>query len=155
VIRIELTVEIACPPENVFAALTDLEHLPDWQSSAVSSKPDGTLAVGTRIRERRRLMGRELDNELEVTAYDPPRRFALEGRSGPVPLSIDHELVEKDGKTVLRVHAQAEPGALYKLAEPMIKRTAEQELRTDFERLKGRLEAGGDVTAASAPVTNE
>ena len=154
-IRIELTVEIACPPENVFAALTDLEHLPDWQSSAVSSKPDGTLAVGTRIRERRRLMGRELDNELEVTAYDPPRRFALEGRSGPVPLSIDHELVENDGKTVLRVHAQAEPGALYKLAEPMIKRTAEQELRTDFERLKGRLEAGGDVTAASAPVTNE
>ena len=154
-IRIELTVEIACPPENVFAALTDLEHLPDWQSSAVSSKPDGTLAVGTRIRERRRSMGRELDTELEVTAYDPPRRFALEGRSGPVPLSIDHELVEKDGKTVLRVHAQAEPGSLYKLAEPMIKRTAEQELRTDFERLKGRLEAGGDVTAATAPVTNE
>jgi uncharacterized protein YndB with AHSA1/START domain len=155
VIRIELTVEIACPPENVFAALTDLEHLPDWQSSAVSSKPDGRLAVGTRIRERRSMLGRELDNELEVTAYDPPRRFALEGRSGPVPLSIDHELVEKDGKTVVRVHAQAEPGALYKLAEPMIKRTAEQELRTDFERLKGRLEVGDDVTAASAPVTNE
>jgi uncharacterized protein YndB with AHSA1/START domain len=155
VIRIELTVEIACPPENVFAALTDLEHLPDWQSSAVSSKPDGRLAVGTRIRERRSMLGRELDNELEVTAYDPPRRFALEGRSGPVPLSIDHELVEKDGKTVVRVHAQAEPGALYKLAEPMIKRTAEQELRTDFERLKGRLEAGDDVTAASTPVTNQ
>ena len=154
-IRIELTVEIACPPENVFTALTDLEHLPDWQSSAVSSKPDGRLAVGTRIRERRSMLGRELDNELEVTAYDPPRRFALEGRSGPVPLSIDHELVEKDGKTVVRVHAQAEPGALYKLAEPMIKRTAEQELLTDFERLKGRLEVGDDVTAASAPVTNE
>jgi uncharacterized protein YndB with AHSA1/START domain len=152
VVRIELTVDIACPAEKVFAALTDLEHLPDWQSSAVSSKPDGPLGVGTRIREQRSLMGRVLDNELEVTAYDPPRRFALEGRSGAVPLSIDHELVENDGKTVLRVHAQAQPGALYKLAEPMIKRTAEQELRTDFERLKGRLEAG---TAASAPITNE
>ena len=151
-VRIELTVDIACPAEKVFAALTDLEHLPDWQSSAVSSKPDGPLGVGTRIREQRSLMGRVLDNELEVTAYDPPRRFALEGRSGAVPLSIDHELVENDGKTVLRVHAQAQPGALYKLAEPMIKRTAEQELRTDFERLKGRLEAG---TAASAPITNE
>jgi hypothetical protein len=41
------------------------------------------------------------------------------------------------------------------LAEPMIKRIAEQELRTDFERLKGGLEAWGDVTAASAPVANE
>jgi uncharacterized protein YndB with AHSA1/START domain len=147
VVRIELTLEIACPAENVFAALTDLEHLPDWQSSAVSSKPDGPLAVGTRIREQRTLMGRVLDNELEVTAYEPPRRFTLEGRTGPVPLSVDHELVENAGKTVLHMHAQAEPGSLFKLAEPMIKRTAEQELRADFERLKGRLEASGEEIA--------
>jgi uncharacterized protein YndB with AHSA1/START domain len=142
VVRIELTLEVACPAENVFAALTDLEHLPDWQSSSVSSKADGPLAVGTRIREQRTLMGRVLDNELEVTAFDPPRRITLEGRSGPVPLSIDHELVEDDGKTVLHVRAKAEPGSLFRLAEPMIARTVEQELRADFERLKGRLEAG-------------
>ena len=141
-VRIELTVEIECPAQKVFAALTDLEHLPDWQSSAVSAKPDGPLAVGTRIREQRTLMGRVLDNELEVTAYDPPRRFTLEGRSGSVPLSIDHELVEDDGKTVLHVQGKAEPGSLFKLAEPMIAHTAEQELRADFERLKVRLEAG-------------
>ena len=97
------------------------------------------------------MMGREIDNELEVTAYDPPRRFALEGRSGPVPLSVDHELVEDNGQTVLHVRGQAEPGALFKLAEPMIKRTAEQELRTDFERLKDQLEAGG-YPSESAPV---
>jgi uncharacterized protein YndB with AHSA1/START domain len=151
VIRIELTVEIARPPEEVFDALTDLEQLPEWQSSAVSSKPDGPLAVGTRIREQRRMMGREIDNELEVTAYDPPWHFALEGRSGAVPLSVDHELVDDDGNTVLQVHAQAEPGSLFKLAEPMIARTAEQELRADFERLKGRLEGAG-YRSESAPV---
>jgi uncharacterized protein YndB with AHSA1/START domain len=151
VIRIELTVEIACPPETVFAALTDLEQLPEWQSSALSSKADGRLAVGARIREQRSMMGRELENELEVTAYDPPRRFALEGRSGPVPLSVDHELSEDGGKTILQVHAQAEPGALFKLAGPMIKRTAEQELKADFERLKDRLESGGYPPQA-APV---
>jgi hypothetical protein len=142
VVRIELTVEIGCPAKKAFAALTDLEYFPEWQSSAVSSKPDGPLAVGTRIREQRTMLGRVLENELEVTAYDPPRRFTLAGRSGPVPLSIDHELVEDDGKTVLHVHGQAEPGLLFKLAEPMIARTAEQELRADFERLKARLEAG-------------
>ena len=150
-IRIELTVEIACPPENVFAALTDLERLPEWQSSAVSSKADGPLAVGVRVREQRSMLGRELENELEVTAYDTPRRFALEGRSGAIPLSINHELVEEGGKTVLHVRAQAEPGGLFKLAEPMIKRTAEQELRADFECLKDRLEAGGYPPQA-APV---
>ena len=150
-VRIELSVEIACPAQKVFDALTDLEQLPEWQSSAVSSEADGQLAVGARVREHRSMMGREIDNELEVTAYDPPRRFALEGRSGAIRLSIDHELVEEDGKTVLQVRAQAEPGGLFKLAEPMIKRTAEQELRADFERLKVRLEAGGYPSPA-APV---
>ncbi len=150
-IRIEVAVEIACPAQKVFAALTDLDQLPEWQSSAISSKPDGPLAVGARVREQRSMMGREIDNELEVTAYDPPQRFALEGRSGAIPLSIDHELVEEDGKTVLHVRAQAEPGGLFKLAEPMIRRTAEQELRADFQRLKGRLEAGGYPPQA-APV---
>jgi uncharacterized protein YndB with AHSA1/START domain len=140
VVRIELTLEIACPAEKVFAALTDLEHLPEWQSSVISSKSAGPLALGTRIREQRTLMGREHHNELEVTAYDPPRRFALEGCSGPVPLSVDHELVEDGGKTIVQVHAQAKPGSLFKLAEPMIRRTAEQELRSDFERLKASLE---------------
>jgi carbon monoxide dehydrogenase subunit G len=151
VVRIELTEEIACPAEKVFAALTDLEQLAEWQSSAVSSKSDGPLAVGTRIRERRSMMGRGIDNELEVTAFDPPRRFALEGRGGPVPLSIDHELVEEGGKTVLHVRAKAEPGSLFKLAEPLIARTAEQELRADFGRLKNRLEAAG-YPSESAPV---
>ena len=116
-IRIELTAQIACPPENVFAALTgSLVSSGLAIQRGLSPRPKARLQLGAQIREDRRMMGREIDNELEVTVYDPPRRFALEARSGPVPLSIDHELVEDNGQTVVHVRAQAEPGALFKLA---------------------------------------
>ena len=70
------------------------------------------------------LMGRELDNELEVVAFDPPRRLTLRSLGGPVKLTIDHELAAVDGGTRLTVVASGKAGSLVKLADPMIERTA-------------------------------
>jgi uncharacterized protein YndB with AHSA1/START domain len=151
VIRIELTIEIARPADEVFDALSDVARLPEWQQSCVSSQADEPLAEGTRIRERRRVMGREIENELEVVAFDRPKRLALEARKGPVPFRVDHRLVEDEGTTVVHVNAEAKPGTFMKLAEPMMARQAEGELRGDFERLKDLLEAGG-YPSSSAPV---
>jgi uncharacterized membrane protein len=142
VIRIELSIEIDRPADVVFARLIDLDGLPDWQASSLSSQADEPLAEGTRIRERRKVMGREIENELEVVAFEPPRHLALRTLSGPVKFGVDHRLAEQDGSTVLHVTAEAKPGAFMKLAEPMLARQAEQELRGDFARLKELLEAG-------------
>jgi carbon monoxide dehydrogenase subunit G len=140
VIRVEHSVQISCSPEEVFERLTDVPRLPEWQSSAVEVRADGPLAHGSRVFEKRRLMGRELDNELEVVALDPPRRLTLRSLGGPVKLTIDHELAAFDGGTRLTIVASGKAGSLMKLAEPMIVRTAEAELRADCERLKELLE---------------
>jgi carbon monoxide dehydrogenase subunit G len=143
VVRIDFTIEVARPPDQVFARLVDLDRLPEWQESALASSADGPVVQGTRVKERRRIMGRELENELEVTTCDPPRQLTLKALGGPVPFTVDHQLVEKAGSTVLHVVAEAKPGTFMKLAEPMLARTAEQELRKDFARLKEQLEAEG------------
>ena len=142
-IRIELTVEIARPPEDVFELLSDIDRLSEWQTSAVEAHTDGPLAEGSRVREKRRLLGRELDTELEVVAYEPPRKLTLRSLGGPVKFTVDHELVAHDGGgTQLRFLAEAQPGGLLRLTEPVLARTAEQEFRRDFDRLKELLESG-------------
>jgi carbon monoxide dehydrogenase subunit G len=139
-VRIDFTLSISCPPEDVFARLVDLDRLPEWQESALGSSADGPLRQGSRVKERRRIMGRELENELEVTAFDAPRQLTLKALGGPVPFTVDHQLADGEGSTLLRVVAEAKPGTFMKLAEPMIARTAEQEMRKDFARLKEQLE---------------
>jgi carbon monoxide dehydrogenase subunit G len=140
VIRIEHSVQISRSPEDVFGRLTDVERVPEWQSSAIEVRADGPLAQGSRIVEKRRLVGRELHNELEVIAFDPPTRLTLRSLGGPIKLTIYHELVATDGGTRLTVVASGKAGSLMKLVEPMLARTAEAELRSDFERLKELLE---------------
>lgn len=140
-IRIELTVEIARPPEDVFELLSDVERLPEWQPSSVEAHTDGPLAERSRVTEKRRLLGREVDTELEVVAYEPPKRLTLRSLGGPVDFTVNHELTAQGGGTQLRFVAEAQPGGLLRLTEPVLARTAEQEFRRDFDRLKELLES--------------
>ena len=150
-VRIELELEISRPPEDVFAALSDLERLPDWQDSALESRCEGPLRQGAHVVERRRIMGREIETELEVTEYDPPRRLTLKALTGPVRFTVEHELSKNGGSTALRVTGEGKPTGALRCAAPMVKRQAEHELRGDFERLKEQLEAEG-YSSSSAPV---
>jgi uncharacterized protein YndB with AHSA1/START domain len=143
VIRIDFSVEIDRPPSEVFEYLTDAEKVPEWQSSAIEVRWEGEKAVGARINEVRKFLGRRIESEVEVTAYEPPRRFALKSSSGPVPFSAEHVLSPVNGGTKIDFGAEAEPGGFFKLGEGIVRRTAERQFKGDFETLKDLLEAGG------------
>ena len=136
----ELTIEIARPPEDVFAYLTDVSNLPAWQSSARAAEADGGIRRGTRIREQRTFMGRDVKTEVEVTGYEFPERFDLRSLSGPVSYEIRHDLKRAGAGTRLHVRADVKVGAMMRIAAQGPLKMAEREFRSDFERLKTILE---------------
>ena len=140
-VRIEYSIDVARPADEVFEHLVDLDRLPEWQSSAVESRADGPLAEGVRIFECRRALGREIHSELEVTEFERPRRLTLKTLKGPVRFTVDHRLAEADGGTRLTVVAEGKAGGFMRLGQPVLARTVEAELRKDLERLKELLES--------------
>ena len=140
-VRIEYSIDVARPAEEVFEHLVDLDRLPEWQSSAVKSRADEPLAEGVRIFECRRALGREIHSELEVTEFERPRRLTLKTLKGPVRFTVDHRLAEADGGTRLTVVAEGKAGGFMRLGQPVLARTVEAELRKDLERLKELLES--------------
>jgi uncharacterized protein YndB with AHSA1/START domain len=140
-VRFTVQIDIDRPPEDVFAALTAIERLPEWQASAVDAAAEGPLGEGTRIRETRRLMGREFHVVHEVTAYEPPHRFDLQSVEGPIPLSVSHTLEPSGGGTLLEVVGEAKPRGMLRFAGAGIAKAAEAEFRRDLEKLKELLEA--------------
>jgi carbon monoxide dehydrogenase subunit G len=142
-VRAELTIEIARPPEEVFAYLTDVGNLPAWQSgvSRAQMEDGGGPRAGARIRESRTIFGRELDNTLEIEAYEPPRLFVLRALHSPVPFSVRHELEAGGEGTLLTVVGEGDTGYLPGFATGLMARRAEKQFRKDFERLKRLLES--------------
>jgi uncharacterized membrane protein len=142
-VEFELEVRIERPVREVFAYVTDVRNLPEWQESALEAEWEGDdpVATGSRIREKRTFLGRTAESELEVTGYDPDRSFDVEALSGPIRFRIRHGFEEIDGGTLLRVRAEAEAGGMLRLAGPMVARQVERQFRSDLERLKKVLES--------------
>src|SRR5256885_15562417 len=119
VARFEVTVEIARPVAEVFAALADPHRLTEWQASAVEVHAHGPIGPGAHFHEVRRIMGRRLEGTTEVTEYDPPRRFAVRSRTGPIRFHVRHTLESADGGTRITVVAEGEATGALRLAGPV------------------------------------
>jgi carbon monoxide dehydrogenase subunit G len=144
VIRIELPVDVARPVHDVFAYMTDLEKLAEWQPNLVSvtKEGDGPIGRGTRLREvRRGPLGRNLEAIVEVAAYEPDRRFDLRIVSGPLPIDGSHVFHATDGGTRIDFVAKGRPAGVLRIAEPLLARVLRRQFSGYFQRLKGVLEA--------------
>lgn len=139
--RFALSLEIARPVEEVFDFLADVPNLPRWQESSISARAEGPMAVGTKVHELRRFLGRRLETELEVTEFERPRLLTLATIAGPVPFTVRHELSPTDRGTRLDFVGEGEPGGFFRLAEPLVERRARSEFTRDFARLKKLLES--------------
>jgi carbon monoxide dehydrogenase subunit G len=132
-VRAELTIEIARTPDDVFAYLTDVANLPEWQSGVRSVELNGE-----RIEETRSFLGRELRTSLEIVESEPPRVFTLKALDGPVRFTVTHELEPTESGTRLTIVAE---GDLPGFASGIVAQQAKRQFSKDFTRLKEILEA--------------
>ena len=140
--KIEHTVEIDRPPSDVFRYLVESDKVPQWQETLVELRPQsaGPVDVGTTMTEVRRFMGRRIESRLEVTAYEPERRFDLKTTAGPIPFAVRHTLHPVEGGTRLEIVGEAEGAGFFRMAEGLVTRQARRQFVTDFARLKDLLE---------------
>lgn len=130
--RAELSIEIARTPEDVFAYLSDVSHLPAWQSGVRRAEQNGD-----RIEETRHFLGRDMHTTLEILASEPPRVFKLKALDGPVRFTVTHELEPAGSGTRLSVVAEGDvPG----FASGIVAQQAKRQFSKDFARLKEILE---------------
>jgi uncharacterized membrane protein len=141
-VRFSLEVEVGRPPADVYAFLADPSNLPRWQDEVhevrgATGKPLGSGASFTEVRS---FMGKQIESTLEVAAAEPEHEFSLRSLSGPVRFSLRHLLERSAVGTRVRLEGEADPGKLFGLAGPLLRKAAERRTRSDLERLKRVLE---------------
>jgi len=140
------SVEVARPPEDVFAYLDDLARHREWQETLVDVHVDteGPTRVGSRATETRRVPGGKRKFTYEVTAHDPPRSSSFHGVEGPVrPVgTVRVEPIGEGSHSRVTIELEFEGHGIGKLLAPLARREARKQVPRDQARLKQRLEAG-------------
>jgi uncharacterized protein YndB with AHSA1/START domain len=141
------SVEIDRRPEDVYAYLDQPERHGEWQSQIVSAKveTDGPVGVRTRVREMRKIGGREQDTSYEITEHDPPRCTSFRGIVGPVrPLgTVTVEPVGDGSRSRVSIEFDlVGQGIMGKLLAPMARSQARKSIAESQEQLKAKLETG-------------
>jgi carbon monoxide dehydrogenase subunit G len=71
---------VAAPPARVFEVVSDLRNTAGRVKGITKMEvlTEGPVRKGTRFRETRKMFGRDATEEMEITAFDPPRSYTME-----------------------------------------------------------------------------
>ena len=150
--RLQATIEIAQPPDVVFAWVTEPDRVKQWLGWLVEIRSATPQAVsGARqvwVMEDRNNNNQRMEILTEFVEVDAPRKVttkvsAAEGFTGTA--AFDLQPVESN-RTLLHYTATYDFELwLAKLLEPVITRSAQQKLDEDLARLKQQVESGAHV----------
>ena len=140
------SIEIARPPEEVFAYLDQLERHGEWQDEIVSSKleTEGPTRVGSRATDTRRMPGGPRDITYEIVEHDPPRKTSFRGLEGPVRAvgTVTVEPLDDGARSRVKLEFDLEGHGIGKLLAPLARRQARKQIPSNQLQLKERLESG-------------
>lgn len=144
---IAVTIEktITRSPEDVFARIADIAAWPSWLIASgivrVERSTEGPLTSGERLVVEQRAAGRAGTFQATVTVFQPPSRFALEGRDGDgVTIEIDATLAPDGTRTNLRWSIRIGLPLRYRMLESMARPQIERAAALDIEALRIGLE---------------
>ena len=142
-VKVEGTVVINRPIEEVFAFLTNPDNSSLWQGMVLEAKQtsEGPVGVGTTGQVVGQFLGRRMESTWEVTEFELNRKATLKTTSGPIPYMNSATLEPVEEGTKVTLVAEYEVGGYFKLAEPILARMAQRQAETDYANLKDLVEA--------------
>ena len=142
--KVENSIVIDRPLEEVFEFVVNFENRPQWQEGLVEIKqtPPGAVTVGTKETEVRKFLGRKIATTFEVTEFQPNEKMCWQTASGPIQVHATETFEADNGSTKLHFYLEGEAGGFFKLAEGAVGSSAQKTTDSNYARLKELLEAG-------------
>lgn len=132
------------PIDEVFAVLTDVTLTGRWYPADIeewwtSAPPHG---LGSTRRARVRVLGRAMENDAVVTAYDPPRLAAMKGTSRNAPFEVTLRFTPVDVGTRVDTESAFHLTGPMRLVGPLLIDLYERGWERGLSKLKRMMEAG-------------
>jgi carbon monoxide dehydrogenase subunit G len=141
-INFDFSVLIDRPMKDVFAFVSDPNNMSQWNSAVVSLQQvtAGAVGVGTKFKSVGEALGRRIEGELQVTAYEPDTKCGFQLNAGPMQMNLTITFKTVGTGTKVSLNGQGNPGGIFKLAEGVMAGQVKSMMEGNLARLKSVLE---------------
>jgi len=143
-INLDLGTLIDKPVKDVFAFITNPANMAKWNSAVVSMEQitPGAVGLGTKFKNVGEMMGRRIEGEMQVVAFEPDSKYGFQMNAGPMQINVTITFKTVGTGTKLSLNAQGNPAGVFKLAEPVMQGRVKSMMEENLARLKSVLEKG-------------
>ena len=141
--RIEESIEIKCPVDNVFAYTTDAKNWPKWQSFIPEAEQtsQGPMTVGATFKGVSRMMGRSMKWTAIATEYESNKKWGKNITCGNMAIEEHVTYNPVEGATAFTIVYDMKVGGFLKLLLPVMAGSMRKETKKSLGNLKRILEA--------------
>ena len=148
-LRIEHSVLINLPVEEIFAYISNFENLASWSGAVTSTRhisPEDKL-VGSTVQCTISILGKCFDTTYEIVECVPSRYFTFKSISSVAPTLVCYQFepVEGTGTNVIVDETINFTGGLLGIDEQMIARAIRHQVEEDLQTLKDLLEGTASI----------
>lgn len=143
-INLDLGTLIDRPIKDVFAFVANPNNMSKWNSAVVNLQQitPGAVGAGTKFRSVGEMMGRRIEGEMQITAYEPDTKCGFQVNAGPMQVNMNFTFKTVGTGTKISLNAQGNPAGVFKLAEPVMAGRVKSMMEENLAHLKSVLEKG-------------
>jgi len=141
-INLDLGTLIDKPVKDVFAFVTNPNNMSKWNSAVVSMQQitPGPVGMGTKFKNVGEMLGRRIEGEMQVVAFEPDTKYGFQMNAGPMQVNVILTFKTVGTGTKLNLNAQGNPAGVFKLAEGVMQGRVKSMMEENLARLKSVLE---------------
>ncbi len=135
------SVTINQPVGKVFTYVTSVENHKAWQPGILDAKvtPPGPIAIGSTYHYTTEVMGRKMETQMQVSAFEQNKKWAVKTTGVPRPVETVY-LFEAVGNTTKVTISMDLTGGYPAAAEAMVKQQMQKNLDDQGNRIKQMVE---------------
>ena len=143
-INLDLGTLIDKPVKDVFAFITNPNNMSKWNAAVVSMEQitPGAVGVGTKFKNVGEMLGRRIEGEMQVVAFEPDSKYGFQMNAGPMQINVTLTFKTVGTGTKLNLNGQGNPAGFFKLAEGVMAGRVKSMMEDNLARLKSVLEKG-------------
>ncbi|MGM0876328.1 MAG: SRPBCC family protein [Bacillota bacterium] len=142
-IKVNVSVNINKPHQEIFAYIANFENNPKWQGGMLEATftSDGPLQKGSTYEQVATFLGKKIYTTFEVIQFEKDYLIKINSVESSFPITVTRFVEPAAEGTKVSAIVEGDASKFFKVAQPLLKSMVKRSVTSDYNRLKKLMES--------------